>query len=58
MNVVPKPKNPGPKQHIGFGSGPHPCVSVSGPTPAMESARILRVEKKHIYLHLYIPLHI
>ena len=29
-------------KHIGFGSGPDPCVSVSGPTPAMESPRILR----------------
>ena len=34
------PKNPGLKQHIGFGSG-HPCVSVSGPTRAR--TRILRV---------------
>ena len=22
------PKNPGPKQHIGFGSGPDPCEGV------------------------------
>ena len=28
---------------IGFGSAPDPCVSVSGPTPAMDSPRILRV---------------
>ena len=29
-------------KQIGFASGPDPCVSVSGPTPAMESPRILR----------------
>ena len=35
--MVKKPENPGPNQpRIGFALGPDPCVSVSGPTPAME----------------------
>ena len=32
-SVLPYPENPGPNQHIGFGSGPDPCVSVEKVRP-------------------------